>query len=102
MQPQDVSGSDFFLSEFTPRKLSISADLSHDLSACIYPVQGIAQVFSEPSNLDPHTPCLRNQTQFVTILSCDPEPVITKPTSRNIFLSARLDPDLSSGIYYSQ
>ena len=62
------------------------------------PVQAITQVFSEPYNHDPHTIRLKTQTQFVTPLSCDLEPDITKPTSRNIFVSADLGTDLLASL----
>ena len=48
--------------------------------------------------LTPHTSRLRTQTRYVTPISCDLEPGITKSTSRNIFISADMDPDLSDGL----
>ena len=62
------------------------------------PVQAIARVFSEPSNHDPQTSRLRNQTMFFTHLRCDLEPDITKPASSNIVVSSDLDPDPSAGL----
>ena len=59
------------------------------------PVQGMSRVISEPFNLDPQRLRLRTHTWFVTLLSCDLEPDITKPTYRKIFISDDLDPDLS-------
>ena len=38
--------------------------------------------------------------RFVTPLSIDLDPEITKPTSRKIFVSADLVPDLSAVLYY--
>ena len=55
MQPKAVSGSDISLSKATPRNIFVSTDLAPDISAGIYPIQGIARVFRELSNLDPHT-----------------------------------------------
>ena len=51
MKPQAVPVSDLSLSKVTSHKIFISSDLAPDLD----PVQGIAQVFSKPSNIDPHT-----------------------------------------------
>ena len=62
------------------------------------PVQPIARVFSEPSNHDPQTSRLRNQTMFFTHLRCDLEPDITKPAFINIVVSSDLDPDPSAGL----
>ena len=78
----------------TSRKIVVSADLDLDLD----PVHAISQVFSEPSNHDPHTSCLQNQMWFATPLSFDLEPDITTPTYRNIVVSANIGPDLSAGI----
>ena len=60
----------------------------------IDPVQKIDQAFSKPYNHEPHTSLLQTQMRFVTPLSIDLDPEITKPTSRNIFVSADLDPDI--------
>ena len=87
---QAVPVSGISLSKVASQKIFVSAYLSPDLD----PVHGIAWVFSKSSNLDPHTSCLRIQTRFVTPLSCDLEPEITKPTSRKIVVSADLAPDL--------
>ena len=78
------------LNKVTYQNISVSADLD--------PVQEITRVFSEPSDNDPHTSRIRTQTPFFTLLSCDIEPDITKPTSRNIFVLSDLDPDPSAGI----
>ena len=98
MQPQEVYGSDLSLSKATSCNIVFSADLAPDLSACIDTVQGIARVFCETSNIGPHTSNLWNKLGFLTSLSCDIEPDITKPTSNKIFVSADLDPDLSEGL----
>ena len=90
MQPQAVPVSNISLYKVTSQKKLVSADLAPDLD----PVQGIALVFSETSNHDLHTSRLQNQTRFVTPLSCDIEPEITKPTSRKIVVSYDLAPDL--------
>ena len=62
------------------------------------PVQGIAKVFSEPSNLNPHTSRLWTQMRIFTPLVCDLDSETTKTTSRKIVVSADLDPDLSDGL----
>ena len=67
---------------------------NNHIKAISVKVQAITQVFSEPSNHEPKTPRLWTQTRFVTPLSCDIEPDINKPTSKNIFVSADLDTDL--------
>ena len=90
MQLQAVPVSDFSLSKVTYQNILVSDDLYPDLG----PVQTIARVFSEPSNHDPHTSRLQTQTRFLTSLSCDIEPDITKPTSRKIVVSSDLAPDL--------
>ena len=90
MQLQAVPVSDLSLSKVTSQNIFVSADIAPDLDH----VQAIARVFSKSSNIDPHTSCLRNQTLFVTPLSCDIKPDITKPTPQKIFVSADLDPDL--------
>ena len=92
MQPQAVPVSDLSLSKFTSQRIFVSADLATGID----PVQGIDRVFSEPSNLDPHTSRLQTQTWFVTLLSCDIEPDITNPTNRKIFVSADMDPYLDT------
>ena len=66
--------------------------VSYDLAPDIDPFQVITWIFSEPSNLDPKAPRLQTQTRFVTPLSCDLQPDITKPTSRKIFVSAETKP----------
>ena len=58
----------------------------------------IAQGFSGTSNHDPHISRLRTQTRFFINLSYDLEPDITKPKSRNIFVSSDLAPDPSAGL----
>ena len=75
----------------TSRKIFVSAYLDPDLD----PDQTITRVFSKPSNHDPHTSRLQT---FVTPLSCDLEPDITKPTSRKIVVSSDLGPDMSAGL----
>ena len=92
MQPQVVSSSDLSLSKATSRNISFSDDLAPDLSAGIGTFQGIARVFCETSNLDPHTSHLWTQTMFVTYPSCDLEPNITKPTYIKIVVSADMVP----------
>ena len=98
IQSQAVSGSYISLSKSTSRMIFVSDDLDPGLSDSLGPGRGIARVFCEPSNLDPHTSRLRTQTQFVTFLSCDLKYDITKPPSSNIFLLADMDPDLSAGL----
>ena len=87
MQPQEMPVSYLSLAKVNTENIFVSTDLDPDLD----PVQAIARVFSETSNHDPHTSHLRTQTQFFTPLSCDLETEITKPTSRNIFVSADLE-----------
>ena len=87
----DLNELRLHLNKVTSQKIFISADLAPDFD----PVQGIDRVFSESSNLDPHTSHLRNQTRFITPLSCDLETDIIKPTSRKIFVSDDLSPDLA-------
>ena len=99
MKHQAVSGYDLSLSKVTSRKIFVPSDLAPDISDGLDPVQGIAQVFSEPSNIDLHTSLLITQMKFVTPLSCDLKTGIIKPTSRNIFVSADMAPDLLFGIY---
>ena len=94
MQPQAVPVSDLSLVKVTSQEIFVSADMDPDL----YPVQEIAQVFSETSNHDPHTSRLRTQTRFFTPLSCDIGPEITNPTSSKIVASSDLAPDPSAGI----
>ena len=95
MQPQAVPVSDFsILTKPTSKKTVESSDMDPDLD----PVQAISQGFSEPYNHEPHTSCLQTQTRFFTPLSCDLEPEITKPTSRNIVVSSDLAPDMSAGL----
>ena len=74
----------------TSQNIFVQADLAPDLD----PVQEISRVFRKSSNLDPHISLLRTQTRFVTILSCDLKPDITKPASSKIVVSADLYPDL--------
>ena len=95
-QPQAVHVSDFSFSKVIYQKILVSAYLYPDLD----PVQAIARVFSEPSNHDPHTSRLRNQTRFFTPFSCDLEPDITNPTSRKIVISSDMGPDPSAGLGY--
>ena len=102
MQPQAVSGSDISISNVNSRNIFVSADLAPDLSADIDHVQVISRVFREPSNIDPHISLLQTQTRFVISLSCDLEPDITKPTSRNILVSSDMAPDMSAGINYGR
>ena len=78
----------------TSRKILISADLDPDID----PVKAINRLFSKPCNNYPHTSRLRIQTRFVTPLSCDLKPDITKPTSRKIIVSSDIGPDLSAGL----
>ena len=85
--------SDFSFSKVTYQNILVSADLDPDLDS----FQEIAQVFSEPSNHDPHTSHLRTQMWFFTPVSCDLEPAITTPTSMKIFFSSDLVPDPSAG-----
>ena len=68
--------------------------VSYDLAPDLDHVHRIAQVFSKPSNIDPCTSRLRIQTPFTRPLSCDPETDITKPNSRDIVVSADMDPDM--------
>ena len=58
------------------------------------PDQVIAQVFNGNSNLDTRTPRLLTQTRFITPLSCDLKPEISKPTSSKIVVSDYLAPDM--------
>ena len=91
MQPQEVPVSDLSLSKVTLHNIFVSSDLAPDLD----PFQGITQVFSEPSNLYPQTSRLQTQTRFVTPLSCDLKPDITKPNSRKIVISDETKPSKS-------
>ena len=61
-------------------------------------VQRISQVFSETSNIDPHTSRLRTQTRFFTPLSCDLEPIITMPNPKKIVVSTDLAPDMPADL----
>ena len=81
MQPQAVPVSEISLSKVTSHNIFVSSDLDPYLDT----FQGITRVFIEPSNIDPYTSRLRNQTRFFTSLSCYLELDITKPTSRKIF-----------------
>ena len=65
-------------------------------------VQGIDLVFRKPSNLEPLTLRLYTQKGFVTPLSCNFEPDITKPISRKIVVAADLYPDMSAGLNFGQ
>ena len=99
IQPQSVPVFDFsILTKPTSRKISISSDMAPDLSAGLDFDGVISQDLRGTSNHDPHISRLRNQTRFFTHLSCDLEPDITKPTSRKIFLSSDLSPNLSARI----
>ena len=82
-QPQAVTISDLSISKVNSQEIIVSNDMDTNID----PVHGIAQVFSEPSNLDAQILRLQTQTRFVTPLSCDLEPDITKPTSRKIVVS---------------
>ena len=93
-QHQAVPGSDLSLSKVNYQNILVSRDLDPDL----YPAQVIDWVFDETSNLDPHTSWLQTQTRLATPLSCDLETKITKPTSRKIYVSSDLGPDISSGL----
>ena len=84
--------SDIFLSKVNPQNIFVLSDLNPDL----YPFQGITWVFSKPSNHDPHTSRLWTQKRFVTPLSWDLKPDITKPTSKKFFIWYDLDHDLSA------
>ena len=84
----------YLFTKVTSQNLFASDDLNPDID----PVQEIASVFSKPSNHDPHTSRLQNQTRFFTPLSFDLEPNINKPTSRKIFVSSDLGPDPSAGL----
>ena len=75
----------------TSQKILVSADLAPDPDH----FQGINQVFSEPFNLDPQTSRLQTQTRFVIPIIFDLELDITKPTSRNIVVSAETKPSKS-------
>ena len=102
MQPHSVSGFDISLYKANSWGIFVSTDMAPDISAGLNPCQGISRVFREPSNIDPHTSRLRSQTRFVTSLSCDIKPNITNYTSRNIFVSADLDPDMTTVIDYGR
>ena len=54
MQPQEVSVSDFSISNFTYQNILVAADLDPDVD----PVQAISQVLIEPFNHVLHTSCL--------------------------------------------
>ena len=88
--------SDFSISKVTHKKILVSSDLGPDLD----PVQAIARVFVKPSDHEPHTSRLRNHTRFFTPLSCDIEPDILLPTSRNIVISSDMGHDPSAGLDY--
>ena len=83
-QPQAVTISDLSISKVNSQEIIVS----YDMDTNIDPVHGIAQVFSEPSNLYPQTSRLQTQTRFVIPIIFDLELDITKPTSRNIVVSA--------------
>ena len=89
-QPRAAPISDISISRVASEKTFVSAGLAPDID----PVQGIARFFNEPSNLDPHTSRLQNQTRLITPLSCDIKTDITKPTSQKTFVLADLAPDL--------
>ena len=75
--------SDISLFKVTSQNIFVSYDLAPDLDI----FQEINKLFSEPYNIYTQTPHLQTQTRFVTPLSCDLKPDITKPTSRKIFVS---------------
>ena len=102
IQPQAVSGSDLSLYKATSWKIFVSGDLVPDITAGLNPVREISWFLHKPSNLYPHISRLQTQIQFVTSLSCELEPNITNPTSRRIFSSADLAPDLSFSLDYLQ
>ena len=82
----------------TSRNIFVSTDLDPDFSSGLYPIHGTFQVFSESSNIEPHTSPLPTQTGFIIHLSCDLEPDIINSTSSKIVISSDLDPDLSAGL----
>ena len=102
IQPKSVSGFNLSLSKDTPRNIFVLADLYPDISAGLDPGWEITQFFCELYNIDTHISHLQTQTWFVASLSFDPEPDITKPTSRKIIVSSDIYPDLSSGIDYGR
>ena len=97
-----MSGSDLSIYKAILWNIFVSTNLAPDLSSGLDPAHGISQVFCEPSDLEPHISHLWTQTGFVTSLSCDLEPDITKPTSSKIVVSDDLAPDMSVGINYGQ
>ena len=76
MQSQAVPASDLSLSKVTYQNIFVSSDLAPDLD----PFQGINRAFSKPYNIDPKISHFQTKKRFVTPLSCDLEPDITKPT----------------------
>ena len=96
MKTHVVSESDISLSKDNSHKTFVSTDISPDISAGLDTVQGISRFLRKTSNIYPHTSHLQTQTGgFITPLSCDLKHDITNTKSRNIFVSADLDPDLS-------
>ena len=91
-------GSYLSLSKANSRNISVSDDLYPDLWVCLDPVQGFTEFFCEHSNIDPHTLSFKTQMLFVTPLSWDLEPDITKPNPWNISVSSDLAPDMSDHI----
>ena len=83
IQPQAVSVSDISLSKVTCVNIGINPFK--------FPID-------ITSDIDPHISNLQTQTWFVMSISCDLEPDITIPISRNIFVLDYLDTDMSSGI----
>ena len=91
MKHQEVPVSNLSLSKITSQNIFVSPHIVPDIDL----FQGITHVFSEPSSLDPKTSRIQDQTRFITPLSCDLQPDITKPTSGNIVVSAKTKPSKS-------
>ena len=96
MQPQAVLVSGLSLSKVTSQKI-FGNIISKSETSCLQNLTQVIKVAScQQLNISKsETPCLQTQTWFTTPLSCDLEPGITKPTSRNIFVSAETKPSKS-------
>ena len=83
MKHQAVSGSYIYLSK------------ANYVNIGLKPIKVTTNV---PSDLGPHTSSIWTHMRFIITLSYDLEPDIIMPTSRNIDISADLDPDFSDGL----
>ena len=87
IQPQVVSDYDLSCPKFTCVNVGINTLKVHKY---------------DPSNIDLHTSCLQNHTDFVTSLSYDVEPDITMHTYQKIITLNNIYHDLSAGINTDQ